>query len=680
MSKKKTPATTHFPTKLYEMICEAEEKKHAHIISWCPDGRSFRIHQPNNPMVPLLNTYFRQTKYKSFLRQLQGYNFNRITSGENKGNVSHPLFIRGMKNQCMQIKRKSNKLTVKPIPITKISTTKASAESNAIVINKNSDVTVQLPSNRCKDTEIIHMPTDQAKVTVSGVVNSNFVQRPTQPMQVESSTPIQPDTLEPRSDTLKAPQVMPSKWDIPHAPLQQLETNFKYTLNNSFVLDHNQQHQQEKVIKILPAPPVIQSMQRPKSTCMDALRMEIGCTFSPPKAKIRTSSDGTSSSLKRSTPHLSQHRVIQTSVSAPALNTARSMKRQRSHDGFEELKRGFHSDDMGQSSTHAFSSFPNASFSFSTFQPNTDKILEEEKMQFQREQQFARLERVCFSNMSLPSMQQFQHSVHSTSAIGTLDLDISLTTTTTTTNHQNGDSQVSSNQICSKIIFPSDLEPRPIRPPSRPETPAEQSDHLVLKMPMFNRTEDGEPLDCTSSSQATIEDCSEGAVTEVTDEVELGIAELFESDVEEDCNEEKEADDDWTKGIYFDMGTDCVFEPDKFQMQSTMLSKSRFQHQQPFQQKRQPLSKPLVLQKQFAPQDHIIVQKLQLRPQNEQLQQQSLLRRQVAQQPIPIPLRRMTAVHQMQGLPVGTSYALLAPPVPIQRHVLPNEIQHSNRS
>ena len=71
---------TGFPSKLHDMLDDADKKngQYSHMISWCVDGKSFMIKQPgeDTPFVNIiLKKYFRQTKYKSFLRQLQGYCF-----------------------------------------------------------------------------------------------------------------------------------------------------------------------------------------------------------------------------------------------------------------------------------------------------------------------------------------------------------------------------------------------------------------------------------------------------------------------------------------------------------------------------------------------------------------------------------------------------------------------------
>ena len=95
----------HFPLRLHDMLDEAEKKGHAHIVSWCDNGTAFKIHDPWE-IVPIMGQYFRQTKYKSLLRQLQGYSFTRVTQGLDKGKVSHPEFNRGHRSECVHMKRK----------------------------------------------------------------------------------------------------------------------------------------------------------------------------------------------------------------------------------------------------------------------------------------------------------------------------------------------------------------------------------------------------------------------------------------------------------------------------------------------------------------------------------------------------------------------------------------------
>ena len=106
MSRGKVGNSQHFPTNLHILLDEAEKGNHSLIISWCSQGQAFKI-VDQDALVPLLAKYFRQTKYKSFLRQLQSYDFHRTTRGCEKGVVSHPLFVRGRRSLCFRMSRKS---------------------------------------------------------------------------------------------------------------------------------------------------------------------------------------------------------------------------------------------------------------------------------------------------------------------------------------------------------------------------------------------------------------------------------------------------------------------------------------------------------------------------------------------------------------------------------------------
>lgn len=112
-----------FPQLLYTMLERAEVCDYAHIISWMPDGRSFKIHvdpscsrqndeelsDSNNSneqenksnskttvvLEILARNGFKQKRYKSFLRQLQLYGFSRTFLGPRRGECAHPFLLRG---------------------------------------------------------------------------------------------------------------------------------------------------------------------------------------------------------------------------------------------------------------------------------------------------------------------------------------------------------------------------------------------------------------------------------------------------------------------------------------------------------------------------------------------------------------------------------------------------------
>ena len=80
--------------KLLAMLNEAEQCGFGDVVSWLPDGRAFKIHDEEK-IADILPRYFKQTRYKSFVRQLQIYSFERTFRGPRKGECKHPLFFRG---------------------------------------------------------------------------------------------------------------------------------------------------------------------------------------------------------------------------------------------------------------------------------------------------------------------------------------------------------------------------------------------------------------------------------------------------------------------------------------------------------------------------------------------------------------------------------------------------------
>ena len=79
-----------FPTRLYDLLENANAAGYADVISWYEDGASFRIHtRCETEIVPIL-----KQRYKSFLRQLQMYGFKRQNKGSLQGIYRHPLFVR----------------------------------------------------------------------------------------------------------------------------------------------------------------------------------------------------------------------------------------------------------------------------------------------------------------------------------------------------------------------------------------------------------------------------------------------------------------------------------------------------------------------------------------------------------------------------------------------------------
>jgi hypothetical protein len=67
-----------FPLKLHRMLGEVENTSDQGILSWGPSGHCFIIFQPKMFATRIMGEYFRQTKYKSFQRQLNLYGVSAI--------------------------------------------------------------------------------------------------------------------------------------------------------------------------------------------------------------------------------------------------------------------------------------------------------------------------------------------------------------------------------------------------------------------------------------------------------------------------------------------------------------------------------------------------------------------------------------------------------------------------
>jgi len=97
-----------FPFLLYGMLEDAPSHGFDHIVSWLPTGDGFKVHDRLSFERQIMGKYFEnQTKYKSFLRQLNFYGFNRITRGAQKGCLYHDMFKKGSPSLCHSIKRET---------------------------------------------------------------------------------------------------------------------------------------------------------------------------------------------------------------------------------------------------------------------------------------------------------------------------------------------------------------------------------------------------------------------------------------------------------------------------------------------------------------------------------------------------------------------------------------------
>jgi hypothetical protein len=108
--------TNQFPCRLHQMLKEVEDEGLDSIISWLPGKaqNTFKVHKKAEFVDQIMPRFFNQTKYKSFLRQLNLWGFDRILDfGPLRGSsYRHPLFVKDQSELCYQMKRTKVKGTM----------------------------------------------------------------------------------------------------------------------------------------------------------------------------------------------------------------------------------------------------------------------------------------------------------------------------------------------------------------------------------------------------------------------------------------------------------------------------------------------------------------------------------------------------------------------------------------
>lgn len=104
----------NFPAKMHAILSRKDLED---VISWMPHGRSWRVHKPREFEIRVIPAYFEHVKFSSFVRQANGWGFQRITiDNRDRNSYFHPKFLRGLPHLCKSVKRPgiSKKITVCP--------------------------------------------------------------------------------------------------------------------------------------------------------------------------------------------------------------------------------------------------------------------------------------------------------------------------------------------------------------------------------------------------------------------------------------------------------------------------------------------------------------------------------------------------------------------------------------
>ena len=98
-----------FGWKLHTMLEDTEKSDLKEIVSWVNAGKAFKVHDLDAFMEKVVPFYFRQSKWKSFQRQLYFYGYTRSSSGA----YHHPSFIKG--NKTLSLSMRPTKIKSKAV-------------------------------------------------------------------------------------------------------------------------------------------------------------------------------------------------------------------------------------------------------------------------------------------------------------------------------------------------------------------------------------------------------------------------------------------------------------------------------------------------------------------------------------------------------------------------------------
>mmetsp|Transcript_24112 Transcript_24112/g.42788 ORF Transcript_24112/g.42788 Transcript_24112/m.42788 type:complete len:313 (-) Transcript_24112:1017-1955(-) len=98
-------AAVPFPWKLRQILEDAEKFGYQHVVSWIPGRNGFKVHDKAVFETQIMPKYFPKTKFKSFQRQLNMWEFGRITFGPYTGGYTHEFFSRSKPELCHMMKR-----------------------------------------------------------------------------------------------------------------------------------------------------------------------------------------------------------------------------------------------------------------------------------------------------------------------------------------------------------------------------------------------------------------------------------------------------------------------------------------------------------------------------------------------------------------------------------------------
>lgn len=104
-SNNRRGACTHatFPAKLHDILSRPDLDD---VVSWLPHGRGWRIVDQSQFVDRVMPHFFTQSKFASFMRQVNGWGFVRVTRGDEVNSYYSEFFLRGRRSLVRFMERK----------------------------------------------------------------------------------------------------------------------------------------------------------------------------------------------------------------------------------------------------------------------------------------------------------------------------------------------------------------------------------------------------------------------------------------------------------------------------------------------------------------------------------------------------------------------------------------------
>jgi len=100
-SDRKCMSNVPFPHQLHDIL---SNESYSDIITWLPHGKAFVVLDKKKFTEIVSPNYFKETKYESFTRKLNRWNFVRISKGPDAGSFEHEYFLRDDVPKCSKIR------------------------------------------------------------------------------------------------------------------------------------------------------------------------------------------------------------------------------------------------------------------------------------------------------------------------------------------------------------------------------------------------------------------------------------------------------------------------------------------------------------------------------------------------------------------------------------------------